>query len=495
VTTVPVPAGFGIALDLDTRPLTANLLFGGSPARVMRLSDAGRAAYVELLSGPVVSRAAGLLARRLTDAGLAHPRPPPQPSQADVTVVIPVRDRAAMLERCLAALDGHTVVVIDDGSVDPRPVAEAAARHGAKLLRLDENAGPGAARNIGLAEVGTELVAFLDSDCVPPRGWIGELSAHLADPLVGAVAPRIVARAPDAAGSAARYAIARGSLDLGEREGRVAPATRVAYVPTAALLVRRDALTGIARGAEVFDPALRHGEDVDLVWRLHAAGWRIRYEPHVRVSHEGPDTWAGIVSRRFQYGTSAAPLALRHPDHLAPLVLQPWPTVAVAGLLTRRPAVVAVGVAGGALTLLRALRRADVPATGTTKATLTAVRQTWLGAGRYCTQLAGPALVAALIEPDGHGARRWGRRAAVASLLLGPALAAWRERRPGLDPVRFTLGHVADDIAYGAGVWAGCVRERTLVPVRPRISWRPLRVVAGAVAHEGRDRGHGRRVD
>lgn len=145
--------------------------------------------------------------------------------------------------------------------------------------------------------------------------------------------------------------------------------------------------------------------------------------------------------------------------------------------------------------MLRALRRADVPATGLTAATLTAVRQTWLGVGRYCTQLAGPALVAGLIAPEGHGARRWGRRAAVASLLLGPALAAWRERRPGLDPVRFTLGHVADDIAYGTGVWAGCLRERTLVPVRPRISWRPLRVVAGAVAHEGRDRGHGRRVD
>jgi hypothetical protein len=306
------------------------------------------------------------------------------------------------------------------------------------------------------------------------------------------VAPRIVARAPDAAGSAARYAIARGSLDLGEREGRVAPATRVAYVPTAALLVRRDALTGIARGAEVFDPALRHGEDVDLVWRLHAAGWRVRYEPHVRVSHEGPDTWAGIVSRRFRYGTSAAPLALRHPDHLAPLVLQPWPTVAVAGLLTRRPAVVAVGVAGGALTLLRALRRADVPATGTTKATLTAVRQTWLGAGDGPTpaRRAGPSRRSSRRRAT---VRRWGRVPPWHRCCSG---RPWRpgERGPGWIRL-LTLGHVADDIAYGAGVWAGCVRERTLVPVRPRISWRPLRVVAGAVAHEGRDRGHGRRVD
>jgi mycofactocin system glycosyltransferase len=495
VTVVGVPEGFGIECDRDTRRLAADLLFGGSPARVMRLSRAGLAAYAELLSGPVVSPAAGLLARRVTDAGLAHPRPPLRPSQAEVTVVIPVRDRAAMLERCLTALDDHPVVVVDDGSADPRPVADVAARYGAKLLRLDENAGPAAARNTGLGEVGTELVAFLDSDCVPPPGWIGELSAHLADPLVGAVAPRIVAPSGGAAGSAARYSIARGSLDLGEREARVAPSTRVAYVPTAALLVRRDALASIARGLDVFDPALRFGEDVDLIWRMHAAGWRIRYEPRVQVSHEGPNSWPGILSRRFRYGTSAAPLARRHPDNVTPLVLQPWPSIAVVGLLARRPVVVVGGVAGGALMLLRTLRNADVPSSGTLKATLTAVRQTWLGTGRYATQFAGPALVAALVMPGGTGARRWGRRAAAASLLLGPALTAWNQRRSGLDPARFSLGHIADDAAYGAGVWVGCARERTLAPVRPRISWRPLRVVTGDIAHDRRDRGHGRRVD
>ena len=32
--------------------------------------------------------------------------------------------------------------------------------------------------------------------------------------------------------------------------------------------------------------------------------------------------------------------------------------------------------------------------------------------------------------------------------------------------------HVADDVAYGAGVWVGCARERTLVPLIPRVAWR-----------------------
>ena len=488
-----LPAGFRIELDPATKKLSDSILWGGSPARAMRLSAAGCVALTELADGPVRSRAAGLLARRLTDAGLAHPRPPATSGTLDVTVLIPVRDRAGLLDECLTAVAGQfPVLVVDDGSADQESVARTAARHGATLLRRPDSGGPAAARNTGLAAVRTELVAFLDSDCVPPPGWIGRLAAHLADPLVGAVAPRIVAPAAEAgtgAGSAAgrssaaaRYAAACGSLDLGGREARVVPASRVGYVPTAALLVRRAALDCVAAPGGPFDAALRYGEDVDLVWRLHDAGWRIRYEPAVEVPHCGPASWSGLLGRRFRYGTSAGPLARRHPGRLVPLVLQPWPAVAVGCALARRPAAAAAAAAAGWLTMTRTVRRAGLPADGSAAATRTAIHQTWLGTGRYATQFAAPALAALIAAPGGGEqagrdlAGRWGRRAAAASLLLGPALDAYRQRRPDLDPVRFVLGRIADDVAYGAGVWAGCLAERTLAPVTPHISWRPLRV-------------------
>jgi hypothetical protein len=57
-------------------------------------------------------------------------------------------------------------------------------------------------------------------------------------------------------------------------------------------------------------------------------------------------------------------------------------------------------------------------------------------------------------------------------------LATWTKLRPQLDPARFLLAQCADDISYGAGVWAGTLRERTLQPLRPRLVWRPLRVDA-----------------
>ena len=88
-------------------------------------------ALAELRTGPVRSAAAGRLARKLTDAGLAHPRPPELTARPDVTVLIPVRDRPVLLDRCLAALGrSYPVVVVDDGSCDPAAVAAVAAAHG-----------------------------------------------------------------------------------------------------------------------------------------------------------------------------------------------------------------------------------------------------------------------------------------------------------------------------------------------------------------------------
>jgi mycofactocin glycosyltransferase len=319
---------------------------------------------------------------------------------------------------------------------------------------------------------------------VPAGDWIEMLSRHLADPLVVAVAPRIVT-VPSAT-PAGRYSAAKGSLDLGDRESRVVPATRVAYVPTAALLVRRSALLPTAGNGEVFDPALRYGEDVDLIWRLHVAGWRIRYDSTVVVRHHEPETWPALLARRFNYGTPAAPLAQRHPGKLAPLVLHPWAALTVGGLLAGRPLVAGVSYAASVQTTRHTLRCARVPVAGVARAMLAAAVQTWLGAGKYGTQFGAPGLGALILFPGrATGSRRWIRRAALCSLLLGSPLTTWFARRPALGVARFTVAHLADDIAYGAGVYVGCARARTTTPLRPRVAWRPIRITgfaAGAPA-------------
>jgi mycofactocin system glycosyltransferase len=369
-----------------------------------------------------------VLARRLLDAGAAHPVPDPRPAD-DVTVVIPVKDRTTRLEVCLAALTGYDVLVVDDGSTED--VAAVCARHGARYVRR-ENGGPAAARNTAIPLLDKDFVAFLDSDCLPPAGWLEGLRGHFEDPAVVAVGPR-VSGGP------------RSPLDLGPHPARVRPGAPVSYLPTAALVVRRTAL-------QPFDEDLRYGEDVDLVWRLVAAGGVVRYDPRVVVEHAEPADLTHRLARRYHYGTSAAPLAQRHPGRLTHLVLPPWPTAVVALLLARRPALAVATAAASAARLDRSLHDPALSA----RCVVDATTGTALGLGR-ALQLLGPlAWLAA----------RKDRR--VAALLLAPTVLEWRERRPAEDLGPYVARTVLDQAAYGAGVLAGCVRHRTLGPLVPR---------------------------
>jgi len=457
---IPLPRGFGIVFDRSLRTYQhGRLLVGGTPTRVMRLTDMGQAAFASLCDGCGDSTAARMLARRMTEAGMAHPRPP-RGATFDVTVVVPVRDRAPMLARCLAALGrGARVVVVDDGSRHAHATAAVCDRYGATLLRLHEGRGAAAARNAGFAAVASELVAFVDSDCIVADGWLPRLIGYFADPVVGAVAPRVVPVSPAPPASVrSRYATVRSPLDIGTAEGFVAPRGRVPYIPTAAVVVRRQALEAVFG----FDPALRYGEDVDLVWRLNAAGWRIRYVPQVTVRHEEPGTWPGLLLRRFRYGTSVGPLSRRHPGRLSHAVVRPWPAAAAALALAGRPRAAFAMTAAHAAVLSLRVRKNDVPPSRACRWAVSGVGHTVVGVGHAATMFIAPALLAAVVP-------RKTRRAAV--VLLGAApLVEWARRRPPLDLLRWTAACIADDIAYGTGVWCGCAAERTFAPLRPTLS-------------------------
>jgi mycofactocin system glycosyltransferase len=477
--TTPLPASFTLHPAASTVQIDDGaVVLGGSPLRLFRISARAQRLVARWRAGHVVGDAQGarLLARRLVSSGAFVPQPTTSTFQmTDVTVVIPVRDRPAQLDRLLGALSGLACVVVDDASSDAGAIDDIAGRHGARLVALADNRGPAGARNAGLAAVRTPLVAFVDSDCVPVPGWLDPLLGYFDDPVVGAVAPRVVPSptppAPDDAGPVVRaYEAVRSSLDRGTTEGLVQRGSPIPFVPSAALLVRAAA----SSGPQLFDAMLRGGEDVDLVWRLADAGWDVRYVPAATVEHDGPASLGELLARRSFYGSSAAPLSVRHPGALAPLDVSVWSLAVWLLAARRRPVLASAALAASVGLLAQRLRglTADpvavatrIAGDGTARAALPALS----GLVRAWS----PALLAGL-------AFRRTRRAAALALLV-PALADWRnDRKKVEDPTDGTgLGawpylalHVADDAAYGAGLWLGCARERTVAPLVPRVSFR-----------------------
>ena len=462
----PVPPGWRLRPSVDLRTASdGRLLLGGTPLRLLTLSTRG----TRLVAGWSVGRPVGearderLLARRLLDAGLFDSEPPlADDGRAELTIVIPVHARSDQLRACLAALSGRwQVIVVDDGSPNPDAIAAEVQRADAELARHPTNLGVSAARNTGLRLATTPVVAFLDSDCVPSPGFPGKLLAHLEDPAVGMVAPRIVSPAVQL-GRIAEYERRRSALDMGAQPSLARPYGRVWYVPSAAMVARREAL------GSGFDEGLNIGEDVDLVWRLHDAGWQTRYDPRVTVAHTHRIEPVAWYRRRVFYNSSVAPLRERHPTRLPVLYLTPPAAAAWSAALVARPEPIAV------LAAVRAARRRKALASRLPGASRLAIRMSigeTVHEGRELARaLAGPwspLVLAALVMP---GRRRTTRR--LAALCAAWLASDWISDRPELDPLTYCLLRLADESARGAGIWQGCVRARDF---RSLLAGRPPR--------------------
>ncbi len=102
------------------------------------------------------------------------------PSDTLVSVIMPTRNRCAMLGEAIASVRAQTherweLLVVDDQSDDGTPVLLeelAAAEPRIRLLRSPANVGPGAARNLALDEVRGQLVAYLDDDNLMSPHWL-----------------------------------------------------------------------------------------------------------------------------------------------------------------------------------------------------------------------------------------------------------------------------------------------------------------------------------
>ncbi|MGH9100688.1 MAG: mycofactocin biosynthesis glycosyltransferase MftF [Acidimicrobiales bacterium] len=438
-------------LDPRVRRPALTVLFGGSPPRMLRLSRRGAELVSAMGSAAVGGAESARLARRLTDHGIGIPRPGPRNAPVDVTVVVPVRDRTLELGDCLGALGSrHRVLVVDDGSANPDAVVASCRLHGADLVRRVRPGGPAAARNTGLRAVTSELVAFCDSDCLPGPGWIEDLAGHFVDPLVVGVAPRIVA-----ASSGRGLSL----VDQGVHPAPVHLGSAVPFVPAAAVVFRRAPL------GDGFDETLRYGEDVDLVWRLAEAGWRVRYEPGVTVAHRDPTGVVARLRRRFGYGTSAGPLERAHPGAIDHLSVGLGPACTLGGLIVGAPGTALLAWALTALRLRGQLRPLGLGTRSALEVALAQVIHAWVGLGRWCT-IFGVPLAAGMVL--GRRRRRARRVRTLLLLSSGSALLA-RRSGPGGAARRVLVDDCLGEMAYGVGVLASCARSGVLGPLVPRV--------------------------
>ncbi len=108
-------------------------------------------------------------------------------SEPKISVIIPVRNGADKIERCLEAvfsqsLRPHETIVVDGHSDDD--TVNRAGRFPTKILYEDYRTRGGACQ-IGVENAEGEYTAFTDADCVPDKDWLSNLFRGFGDEIVG----------------------------------------------------------------------------------------------------------------------------------------------------------------------------------------------------------------------------------------------------------------------------------------------------------------------
>lgn len=238
----------------------------------------------------------------------------------EFSVVIPTHNRLEVLSEVLQNLElqeggpPFEIVVVDDGSTDGTAdwLRSRTFRVPVRIL-VQENHGPAAARNTGVAAASGRWVAFLGDDTVPSAGWLAtHREAHRKrgdDPHLAVIGytgwHRRMQLTPFL-----RYINEHG-LQFGYALIRDKEDVPFNFLYTSNLSLPRDLLL-----AEPFDLRFPYAawEDIELSYRLKKRGLRIVYEPAATVAHDHPTDFARFCKRQEKAGYCAVVFYRLHPE-------------------------------------------------------------------------------------------------------------------------------------------------------------------------------------
>jgi GT2 family glycosyltransferase len=210
----------------------------------------------------------------------------------DVSIIVPVWNGRAMVERLLSCLRAQThriaeILVVDNGSEDGAP--EAAERLGARVIRMGSNTGFSRAVNRGIKECATDWVAIVNSDVEPEPEWLERLMEAAKPPGVWFAAGKLLSLIERDLIDGTYDALCRGACAWRVGHGRpngpeFSSVCDIWFAPGTASLFRSELFRRVGLFDESFETYL---EDVEFGLRCATLNYPGRFVPDAIAYHAG----------------------------------------------------------------------------------------------------------------------------------------------------------------------------------------------------------------
>jgi len=231
-------------------------------------------------------------------------------------VVVPTKDNESTIGELMESLARQSYrdfeVVVVDSSRDRTP--EIASRYSfARVVRVPP-IGLNVARNTGVKEAKGVVVAFTDGDCRASPDWLQRIAEYfVSHPDVVAVGGSVLTTREQVGRLVADYynealwpmmPVYRSLVEISARNFH-----RVRVPNGNNLAFKKDVLL-----RNPFDDGLKGGYDeVELLWRLCARGFKVYAAPEIRVEHSHTSSLRRMLKRGFSYGRGHYLFFKRHP--------------------------------------------------------------------------------------------------------------------------------------------------------------------------------------
>jgi cellulose synthase/poly-beta-1,6-N-acetylglucosamine synthase-like glycosyltransferase len=220
-----------------------------------------------------------------------------------VSVIVPVLNGEATISTLLESLSKLTYPkdkldfqVVDGKSTDK--TIEIVKRYPVKLVMQNGN-GLNAARNTGIKNSESEIVAFTDSDCVVPEDWVQRIVKNFEVTQVGCVGGSIKGYDGDFLSEYADNSFMPVLRIFEKHEVLDSVKLLQRYPAGCNMAFRRKAL----EAAGDFDESIRHAFDEDeLVERVCKTGYKMALDPDCLILHKHRTSLKELLKQNFRYG-------------------------------------------------------------------------------------------------------------------------------------------------------------------------------------------------